>query len=130
MVGGGFDVSRTFRGQIENISVTKGNLPQSWVTLSSSISLPQWMLIFLCGIAFLMSLPRGGPIAEIAGEADGIPTIADLLDSIGMYGLSLVFVTMGLFSIHLFGEQQLGLSKWLAHMMLPVSLVAILHVIK
>lgn len=27
LVGGGFDVSRAFRGQIDNISVTKGNLP-------------------------------------------------------------------------------------------------------
>jgi hypothetical protein len=130
LVGGGFDASRAFRGQIENISVTKGNLPEAWVSLPYSISLSQWMLIFLCGIAFLMSLPRGGPIAEIADMDDAKPTTSDLVDDIAMYGLSLVFVTMGLFSIYLFGEQYLGLSKWLAHMMLPVSLGAILLVIK
>jgi len=28
LVGGGFDASRSFRGQIENISFTKGNLPE------------------------------------------------------------------------------------------------------
>jgi len=29
LVGGGFDASRAFRGQIENIAITKGNFPNS-----------------------------------------------------------------------------------------------------
>ena len=130
LVGSGFDASRAFRGQMDNISVTKGNLPKSWHILSSSISLSQWVLIFLCGIAFLLSLPRGEPIDEVAGEGDVTSVTLSFINIIGMYGLSLVFVTVGLFSIRLFGEQHLGLSKWLAHIMLPVSLGAILLIDK
>lgn len=36
LVGGGFDASRTFRGQIENISVTKGNFPNALSALLNS----------------------------------------------------------------------------------------------
>jgi hypothetical protein len=38
LVGGGFDASRAFRGQMEDISITKGNIPQSWHLFFSSIS--------------------------------------------------------------------------------------------
>ena len=128
LVGGGFDSSRTFRGQLENISVTKGNLLVTKGNLPNSLS--QWMLFFLCGLAFLMSLPRRDRNSEIAFESESIPITADLVDNIAIYGFSLALIAMGLLSIHLVGQQHLGLSKWIAHLTLPVSLVAILFAIK
>ncbi len=38
LVGGGFDTSRAFRGQMDNIFITKGNLPRSVHSFFSSIS--------------------------------------------------------------------------------------------
>lgn len=124
MLGTGLARQRTLVGSVKNF-----NLNGAYSYYDRAASLSRWMLIFLCCIVFLMSLPRG-PIVEVAGEGDATPTISALVDNIVMYGFSLVFVAMGLFSIHLFGEQHLGLSKWLAHLMLPISLVAILFVIK
>lgn len=38
LVGGGFDASRAFRGQIDHVSITKGNLPQVGHSFFTSIS--------------------------------------------------------------------------------------------
>lgn len=127
LVGGGFDSSRTFRGQIENISVTKGNLPKSWVALTNSISPLQWLLIFLCGTAFLMTIRNSDCIVGATCKED---TNSPTLDNAAMFGVSLAFVIVGLFLIHHFGEKHLGVSKWLALILLPVSLVIILLVLK
>lgn len=124
VVGTGLARQRTLAGTVKNF-----NLSGAYSYYDRTARLSRWVLIFLCGIVFLMSLSRG-PIAEAAGEGDASPTISDLADNIAVYGFSLVFVAMGLFSIHYFGERHLGLSKWLAHLMLPVSLAAILVVIK
>lgn len=124
VVGTGLARQRTLVGLVKNF-----NLTGAYSYNDRTAMLSRWMLIFLCGIVFLMSFPRS-PIAEVAGEGGATLTTSDLADNIAVYGFSLVFVAMGLFSIHYFGERHLGLSKWLAHLMLPVSLVAILLVSK
>jgi hypothetical protein len=48
LVGGGFDASRTFRGQIENISITKGNLKESWAPMCILLGTPDWLHNTFC----------------------------------------------------------------------------------
>jgi hypothetical protein len=60
VVGGGFDTTRPFRGEINNISVTKGNLPVSFSkfdTFRPQITFPQLILIFFCVIVFYILSP-------------------------------------------------------------------------
>jgi hypothetical protein len=124
VVGTGLGRQRALLGSVKSF-----NLNGAYSYYDRTARLSRWMFIFLCGIAFLMTLPRGS-IAEVAGAGDATPTTSDIADNIAIYGLSLVFVAMGLFSIRCFGEQHLGLSKWLAHLMLPVSIAATLFVVK
>ncbi|MDO9399233.1 MAG: hypothetical protein Q7T79_00890 [bacterium] len=57
LVGGGFDASRVFRGQMEDISITKGNVPQSWHLFFSSIS-NRGILIFSFVCIFIVVMVR------------------------------------------------------------------------
>ncbi len=119
VVGTGLAKQRTLLGTVKNF-----NLDGAYSYYDGVAKLSRWLLIFLCGILFLRSLPNKA-IAGVMGERKGTLAV-DLADNIAIYGLSLAFVAMALLSIHLFGERHLGLSKWLAHLMLPVSLAATL----
>jgi hypothetical protein len=130
LVGGGFDASRDFRGQIEKISIKKGNLLKASIIWPYIISVSQWVLISICGIIFITSLAHRGTIVEIGNEKATKPRASKLVDIIAVYGLSLVFIATGLLAIYLFGGQYLGLSKWLAHIMLLASLGVIVLVVK
>lgn len=125
LVGGGFDTARIFRGQIDNISLEKGNRPKSWTLLSSPIALSQWTLIFPCVILFLMSLTIAGHAGSLQNGDHSVPETYDLLNSIAIFGFSLIFMAAAIFSTSYFGERNLGMSKWLAHVMLPISICAI-----
>ena len=46
----------------------------------------------------------------------------DLTHNIALFGLSIAFVALAILLIYLFGEQYFGISKWLALMMLPLSM--------
>ena len=48
LVGSGFDMSRAFRGQVENISITKGNLKQSWASICILLGTPDWFHNTFC----------------------------------------------------------------------------------
>ena len=124
VVGTGLARQRTLAGTVKNF-----NLNGAYGYYDRTAGLSRWGLIVLCGIVFLMSLSRGS-IAEVAGESDASSTTSGLADNIAVYGFSLVFVAMGLLSTHYFGERHLGLSKWIAHLTLPVSLAAVLLAIK
>lgn len=123
VVGTGMARQRTLTGAVKNFSIDGAYSYSDRVA-----SLSRWMLILLCGIVFLKSLPYGS-LAEVTDKRSTSIT-SDLVDNIAVYGFSLAFVAMALLSIRLFGEQHFGLSKWFTHLMLPVSLVAILFVIK
>lgn len=61
----GFDPPRPFRGQIENISVTKGNIPQSWGLFLLSIANNSGILIFSFVCIFIVVMVKrvsGGTI--------------------------------------------------------------------
>ncbi|MDO9401679.1 MAG: hypothetical protein Q7T46_09590 [Polaromonas sp.] len=122
VLGTGLARQRTLLGTVRNF-----NLNGAYSYYDKVASMARWMLIALCGIVFLKSFPRGS-IAEVEGGAPSTSSV--LADSIAVYGLSLGFVAMALFSVHYFGEKHLGLSKWLAHLILPVSLVLVLLAIR
>lgn len=122
VVGTGLARQRTLTGVVKNF-----NLDGAYSHADRVASLSRWMLILLCGIVFLKSLPYG-PIVEVMDKGGTTSITSDLADNIAVYGFSVAFAAMALFSIRIFGEQHLGLSKWLVHLMLPVSLAAILLV--
>ena len=122
VVGTGLAKQRTLVGAVKNF-----NLDAAYSYVNRVASLSQWMLVFLCGIVFLKSLP----ITKITGANGSSPlVISNLADNIAVYGFCISLVALGILSINFYGEQHLGLSKWIAHLTLPVSLVAILFIIK
>ena len=122
VVGTGLAKQRTLSGAVKHF-----NLDAAYSYASFIASLSRWMLIFLCGIVFLKSLP----ITKITGANGSSPlVISNLADNTAVYGFTIGLVALGLLSINFFGEQHLGLSKWIAHLTLPVSLVAILFIMK
>ena len=122
VVGTGLAKQRTLSGAVKHF-----NLDAAYSYASFSANLSRWILIFLCGIVFLKSLP----VTKVSGtNSSSFLVISNLSDNIAVYGFTIVLVALGLLSINFFGEQHIGLSKWLAHLTLPVSLVAILFIMK
>ncbi len=130
LVGQGFDASRAFRGQIKDVSILKGNTLKTWSLLPYPISLSHWILIILCISAFLMTLPSSNYIDKLSYESETTSTVSVLVGYIPMYAFALVFIALGFLSVRLLGAEHLGLSKWLAHLLLPASLVVTLFAMK
>jgi len=125
VVGTGLARQRALVGSVKNF-----NLNGAYSYYDRTASLSRWMLILLCSIVFLKSLPSLWSYSQSHGQGGGTMSItSDLVDNIAVFGFSLTFVVMALLSIRLFGGQHLGLSKWLVHLVLPISLAAILLVL-
>lgn len=124
VVGAGLASQRTLFGSVKSFNL---NCVYSYYNRTAMLS--RWGIVILCGIVFLISLPRG-PIAEVTIKgSNALPTTSHLADIIAVYGFSLFFVTMSLCTIYYFGERHLGLLKWFAHLILPVSLATVVFVI-
>jgi len=86
LVGGGFDASRVFRGQIENISVTKGNFP-------SRVFLYTFYLVLLIGLLVKLFLakneiiPKAKILREYLKHIDWVASISIVL--IIVFGITL-----------------------------------------
>jgi len=124
VVGTGLAKQRTLSGVVKNF-----NLDAAYSYASLIATLSRWLLILVCGIVFLKSLPYAA-IAKRKGENIGASIIANLADNIAVYGFTLSFIAVGLLSINFFGTQHLGLSKWIAHLTLPAALVITILIIK
>jgi hypothetical protein len=121
VVGTGMARQRTLLGTVSEFSL---NAAYSYYDKVASMA--RWLFIALCGIAFLKSIPRGSITSSEGGTQ---PSSSALFNSIAVYGLSLGFIAIALLSVHYLGDKHLGLSKWLAHLILPISLVPCLLLI-
>jgi len=121
VVGTGLVRQRTLLGSVSNFNL---NAVYSYYDKVASIA--RWLFIALCGIAFLKSISRG---SMTSAEGRTQPSSSALFNSIAVYGLSLGFIAIALLSVHYLGDKHLGLSKWLAHLILPISLVPCLLLI-
>ena len=118
VVGAGLAQQRTLLGVVRNF-----NLDCVYGNYDKISQLARWLLILISAVVFLKSLPSTA-IHDDAHKGDATP-YSDVVDVAAIYGFSIACVAVALLSIHFFGERHFGLSKWLAHLMLPISVAAV-----
>jgi hypothetical protein len=123
LVGAGLGGQRTLLGSVSNF-----NLDCAYSHSDLLAKLSKWLLIILCGFSFIWSLPITSIVNRI--KMRGVSTTTStFFDSTSMYGVTLSFFAVGFFFIYLLGEQYLGLTKWIVHLTVPVSLVSIIFLL-